>query len=43
MAFHNDHKAVCKYMQPLLVGLLKDEEKKEVKDLALHILKYYGQ
>ncbi|PVD37650.1 hypothetical protein C0Q70_00248 [Pomacea canaliculata] len=29
VAFHNDHKAVCKYMQPLLVGLLKDEEKKE--------------
>ena len=30
MAFHNDHNAVAKYLKPMMVGVLKKEEAKEV-------------
>ena len=30
MAFHNDHDAVGKFLKPLLIGVLKKEEAKEV-------------
>ena len=29
-AFHNDHNAVAKYLKPMMVGVLKKEEAKEV-------------